>query len=70
LRAAALIGVGPLLCVAVEDSHKVVPATHAAGMLTEMVPDILPPNEQIRGLCLAGLNDLHALRGLLHAGPL
>lgn len=69
LRAAALIDVGPLHCVAVEDAHNGVRAAHAAGMMTVMVPDILPPNEEIRGLCLAVLDDLHALRGLLHAGP-
>jgi HAD superfamily hydrolase (TIGR01509 family) len=65
LKAAAGIEVGPLHCVAVEDSHNGVRAAHAAGMMTVMVPDIVAPNEEMHGLCVAVLDDLHALRLIL-----
>jgi HAD superfamily hydrolase (TIGR01509 family) len=65
LKAAAGIDVGPPHCVAVEDSHNGVRAAHAAGMMTVMVPDIVAPNEEMHGLCVAVLDDLHALRRML-----
>lgn len=67
LAAAAGIGVGPADCLAIEDSHNGVRSAHAAGMLTVMVPDILPPNDEMRMLCLAVVEDLHGVRGMLTA---
>jgi beta-phosphoglucomutase-like phosphatase (HAD superfamily) len=69
LKAAAGIEVGPLHCVAVEDSHNGVRAAHAAGMMTVMVPDIVAPDEEMHLLCVAVLDDLHALRRILVSAP-
>jgi HAD superfamily hydrolase (TIGR01509 family) len=69
LKAAAGIEVGAPHCVAVEDSHNGVRAAHAAGMMTVMVPDIVAPNEEMHGLCVAVLDDLHALRRILIGAP-
>jgi HAD superfamily hydrolase (TIGR01509 family) len=62
LTAASRLGVDPRQCLAVEDSHSGVRAAHAAGMQTIMVPDLVHPSEEIRGLCAAVLESLHHLR--------
>jgi HAD superfamily hydrolase (TIGR01509 family) len=69
LRAAATVGVAPQSCLAVEDSHVGVRAAHAAGTMTVMVPDQLAADDDMRALCLAILDDLHAVRALLPALP-
>lgn len=51
LSAAAAIGADPHRCVALEDSHNGVRAAAAAGMMTVMIPDLLPPTDEIRALC-------------------
>ena len=64
LTAARRLGVDPLRCIAIEDSHSGVRAAHAAGMQTIMVPDLVRPTEEIRGLCvavLASLAEVHRL---------
>src|SRR5438067_11740139 len=40
-------------------------ARHAAGMMTVMVPDLLPASDDIRGLCVAVITDRHGVRQLL-----
>ena len=65
LRAADAIGIAPGDCVAIEDSFNGVRAAHAAGMMTVMVPDIVPADAEMRGLVVAVLDDLHAVRCLL-----
>ncbi len=67
LKAAAAVGEAASVCLAVEDSHVGVRAAHAAGAMTVMVPDMLPPTEEIRGLCLHVVEDLHAVGALLRA---
>ena len=67
LRAAERLGVAPIDCLALEDSHNGVRAAHAAGMMTVMVPDLLEPTEEMRTLCLAIANTLHDVRAALAA---
>lgn len=67
LLAAARLGVMPQACVAVEDSNHGVAAAHAAGAITLMVPDMVPPTEESRARCAAVLSDLNAVREMLHA---
>lgn len=62
LMAAERIGVAPADCLGIEDSHMGVRAAHAAGLQTIMVPDIVAPTDEIRGLCAAVMDSLHDVR--------
>ena len=66
LLAAARMGAAPQACLAIEDSNPGVAAAHAAGAITIMVPDIVPPTEETRRRCRAVLPDLDAVLTLLH----
>jgi HAD superfamily hydrolase (TIGR01509 family) len=68
LKAAERLGVAPALCVALEDSHNGVRAASAAGMMTIMVPDLIPPTDEINGLCTLVVDDLHVVCRLVDAG--
>lgn len=65
LKAAELLGVAPSTCLAIEDSHHGVRSASSAGMMTVMVPDLLPATDDICALCLHVVSDLHAVRGLI-----
>jgi HAD superfamily hydrolase (TIGR01509 family) len=65
LKAAELLGVDPRACLAIEDSHHGVRSASSAGMMTIMVPDLLPATDEICALCLHVVPDLHAVRRLL-----
>ena len=65
LKAAELLGVEPGACLAIEDSHHGVRSASAAGMMTVMVPDLLPATDEICALCLHVVPDLHAVARLL-----
>lgn len=65
LAAAAALGLAPADCLAVEDSFNGVRAAATAGMMTVMVPDIVPADDEMRELCVAVAPDLHAVRALL-----
>ena len=67
LKAAARLGVEPDLCLALEDSHNGVRAASSAGMMTIMVPDLLEPTDEIRGLCSFVVRDLREVRALFLA---
>jgi HAD superfamily hydrolase (TIGR01509 family) len=61
LTAARHLGVVPDTCLAIEDSRSGVMAAHGAGMQTVMVPDLVPPSEDIRALCTI-MASLHVVR--------
>jgi HAD superfamily hydrolase (TIGR01509 family) len=65
LKAAELLGVAPRDCLAVEDSHHGVRSASSAGMMTVMVPDLLPATDEICALCLHVVPDLHAVARLI-----
>jgi len=65
LKAAALLGVAPTDCLALEDSHNGVRAAHAAGMMTIMVPDLLDPTEEMTNKTVHIAQSLHEVRQLL-----
>jgi len=67
LLAASTLGVHPEFCVAVEDSNHGVTAAHAAGTITIMVPDMVPPTEESRARCVAVVDDLNAVLEMLRA---
>ena len=69
LLAARRLGVDPAHIVAVEDSHAGVRSATAAGIATVMVPDLLPPTEELTLACAHVLPSLTALRDLLLATP-
>lgn len=67
LKAAERLGVAPGLCLALEDSHNGVRSASAAGMMTIMVPDLVPPTDEIYRLCTHVAADLHEVRRIVAA---
>ena len=68
LKAAEGLAVLPALCLALEDSHHGVRSAASAGMMTIMVPDLLPATDELRALCLHVVPDLHDVHRVLLAG--
>lgn len=62
LLAANRLGVAPVDCIALEDSHIGVRAASSAGMMTIMVPDLLEATDEIAALCVGVARDLHHVR--------
>jgi len=69
LKAAERLGVEAANCVALEDSHNGVRAASGAGMMTIMVPDLLPPTSEMEQLCLCVVEDLHEVCTLIRSRP-
>jgi HAD superfamily hydrolase (TIGR01509 family) len=65
LKAAERLSVAPESCVALEDSYNGVRAAAGAGMMTIMVPDLLPPTAEMEGLCVSIVDDLHKVGALI-----
>jgi HAD superfamily hydrolase (TIGR01509 family) len=59
LTAAAKLGVAPQDCLALEDSHNGIRSAATAGMMVVMVPDLLPPSDEIRAMATLIIDDLH-----------
>lgn len=65
LTAAEAIGMPPASCCVIEDSYNGVRAGHAAGMMTIMVPDLLPPTKEMEEKADFILPDLACVQQLL-----
>jgi len=65
LEAARRLEVDPQLCIALEDSENGIRAASAAGMTAIMVPDLIPPSDEIRCLANQVVNSLHEVRSLI-----
>lgn len=59
LTAAAKLGIAPEHCLALEDSHNGIRSAASAGMMAVMVPDLLPPTDEIRAMATLVIDDLH-----------
>lgn len=62
LTAARRLDIDPAHCLALEDSHNGIRSAHGAGMMAVMVPDLLPPTDEMRRLALHVADDLHMVR--------
>jgi len=58
LKAAALAGVSPSRCLALEDSGPGLRAAHAAGCAAVLIPDLKPPGPEIRALAFRVLGSM------------
>lgn len=67
LLAASRLGLPPAECLAIEDSLMGVRAAAASGMQTVMVPDLVPPTDDVRALCHAVMDSLHDVRAAAFA---
>lgn len=65
LTAFAAIGISPEDAYAIEDSYNGVRSAAASGAHTIMVPDLLPPTEEMQSLAEVILPDLIEVRGYL-----
>jgi HAD superfamily hydrolase (TIGR01509 family) len=52
-------------CLALEDSHTGVRSASAAGMMTIMAPDLVPPTAEISALCVCVVQSLHDVTALV-----
>ena len=58
LAAASLLGLDPSECMAFEDSPNGVRSASSAGCITVMVPDLSGPDEELKNLIYASVEDL------------
>ena len=65
LRAAELLGEEPENCFVIEDSYNGIRAAHTAGMHPIMIPDLLPPTEEMREKADVILSSLAEVSGYL-----
>jgi len=72
LKAASRLGTDPGTCLALEDSTNGVLAAHAAGMTVIQVPDLVPPDDELKALnhpIFSSLEDVEVyLRGMITPG--
>jgi HAD superfamily hydrolase (TIGR01509 family) len=65
LVAAERLATPAAFSLALEDSHGGVRSASAAGMMTIMVPDLVPPTAEISALCLCVAQSLHDVTALV-----
>ena len=65
LKAAEALGASPEECCVIEDSYNGIRASCAAGMFPVMVPDMLPPDDEMREKAGLILNNLTELKDLI-----
>ena len=62
VEAARRLVIDPAHCIVFEDSAAGIRGAHAAGSIAIMIPDLLPPLEEVRRLAHVVLPSLHAAR--------
>ncbi len=65
LMACEKLGISPSVSAAVEDSFNGVRSAYSAGMKVIMVPDLLMPDEEMRGKCVLTVSRLDELVGVI-----
>lgn len=70
LKAAQGLGTLPAETLVLEDSYNGVRAGAAGGFVTVMVPDLMPPDDEMRRLYTAECASLHEVRRMLEEGRL
>lgn len=68
IGAAERLGVDPVSTLVLEDSPSGVRAASTGGFVTVMVPDLIEPDDELRGLCACVCRDLIEVRDLLAGG--
>jgi HAD superfamily hydrolase (TIGR01509 family) len=59
------LGLVPESCLVLEDSLAGVQAAHQANMTVIMVPDLIPPNQEVRTMAYAVTDDLKEAKGVV-----
>ena len=65
LTACQALGIEPVHSMAVEDSKNGVFSAHAAGMMTVLIPDLLPPTPELEALAYRKFDSLFSLKDYL-----
>ena len=65
LATCAKLGVDPGRCLAVEDSKNGILSAHAAGMSVAMIPDMIPPTEELTAIAWRRFDSLIDLQNCL-----
>ncbi len=69
-KACELLGVEPKEAIAIEDSYNGIRSAYAAGLIPIMVPDLMPPTEEMEQLAAVIFPSLHEVRVALERGML